>query len=73
MSKLLSITLPDRIHAALVTEGAELEQGPADFLRTFLIMSSKDAGAHLKLKLPPLEKGELPLFDAAGIKESEPT
>lgn len=64
MSKLLSITLPDLIHAALTKQGAELEQSAAEFVRTFFIMASKDAGSLLKLELPPLPQGDLPLFDA---------
>ena len=68
MSKLLSITLPDRIHAALSKAGAELEQGPAEFLRTHLIISTKEHGAMLRLNLEPLPPGDLPLFEAADEK-----
>lgn len=71
MSKLLSITLPDRIHAALCKAGAELEQGPAEFLRTHLIIATKEHGAALRLKLEPLPPGDLPLFDAAEAKHQE--
>lgn len=69
MSKLLSVTLPDRIHAALTTRGAELEQDAAGFVRTFFITAgTQPDGACLKLDLPPVPKGEVPLFEQAGVE-----
>lgn len=56
MSKTLSMTLPDRVHAALATHAArEFEQEPSEFLRTFLINAGQNGnGATLKLELPPI-------------------
>ena len=54
MAKPMSMTLPDRVHAALVSAAKEFEMEAPDFLKSFLFNAaqSKD-GATLKLVLPP--------------------
>lgn len=56
MAKTISMTLPDRVHAALTAHfKTELEQEPSEGLRTFLIAAATcSTGATLKLVLPPL-------------------
>lgn len=56
MAKTLSMTLPDRVHAALANHAKrELELEPSDFLRQFLTTAAlAPQGASLKLELPAL-------------------
>jgi hypothetical protein len=69
MSKTLSMTLPDRVHAALSAHAKrEFDMEPSELLRHFLITASTcPQGAMLKLDLPPVmlsadpEQPQLPL------------
>lgn len=56
MAKQLSMTLPDRVHAALTEHfKREFEQEPSEGLRTFLISAATcPQGATLNLTLPAL-------------------
>ncbi len=59
MSKSLSMTLPDRVHAALTTAGDEFGMTASEFLNAFLFTAATTpAGALLNLRLPPLPKAD---------------
>jgi hypothetical protein len=68
MSKTLSITIPDRLHAALEEQGQrELEMDANAWLKHLLAISTSASGVHLKLELKPLPPTALPLFDAVSV------
>lgn len=71
----MTLTIPDRIGAALRTRAAEFEMDSPGFLKSLLFAATQSPeGVVLKLDLPPLPKVELPLFDAAGVDlEPQPT
>lgn len=73
MGKLISVTVPDRVHAAVVSKGAELEQGAAEFVKHLLMMATHPEGVLVKLELAPLAKGDAPLFVAAGLEPDADT
>lgn len=54
MSKVITMTVPDAIHAALTQEGAALEQEPGEVLKGGLMIAYQTAeGWNLKLKPVP--------------------
>lgn len=72
MSKTISMTVPDRIHAALTSVAkSEFEQEPSEYLRGFLqVAAMSPDGARLKLHLPPVSASPDPkqpdLFTSQG-------
>ena len=71
MAKALTVTLSDRVHAALTRKGAEIDLDAPGYLRFALTAAGVQAsGFLLQLELPPLPKGDAPLFEAMGIEPS---
>lgn len=67
MSKTISTTVPDRVHAALANHAKrELDVEPSEFLKLFLTAAAMTPdGQKLNLELPPVtapeNEPELPL------------
>lgn len=70
MSKTISMTIPEALHAALELEGAPLDQEPGEVIKSGLIMAYRHAdGWTLKLKpvvLPP--DPNQPLLPLDGVR-----
>jgi|GEM_PF-6171833 len=70
MAKALTVTLSDRVHAALTRKGAEIDLDAPGYVRFALTCAGvQEAGFLLQLDLPALPKGDAPLFEAMGIEQ----
>lgn len=65
----ITITVPDRIGEALESKGGELDMKAAELLKHLLFCACHaPEGVVLRLTLPPLPAGEVPLFEQAGVR-----
>lgn len=68
----LTMTLPDRIGAALTAAGAEMDLEASEYLKSMLFAAAHSPqGVTLRLELPPLPKGDVPLLTQAGVTVEE--
>lgn len=63
----MQVTISERMEEALRLKGQDLELRAPDYLKFVLQAATLPGGIHLKLDLPPLPAGDLPLLEAAGV------
>jgi hypothetical protein len=63
----MQVTISDRLERALANKGQDLELRAPDYLKFVLQAATLPGGIHLKLDLPPMPAGDLPLLEAAGV------
>lgn len=68
----MTITLPERVEAALNNKGAEFGQPGHEYLKNMLFAACHAAeGVNLKLDLPPVKPQEAPLLELMEQRPSE--
>jgi hypothetical protein len=63
----MQVTISERMEEALRLKGQDLELRAPDYLKFVLQAATLPGGIHLKLDLPALPAGDLPLLEAAGV------
>jgi hypothetical protein len=63
----MQLTISERMEQALANKGHELDLRAPDYLKFVLQAATLPGGIHLKLDLPPVPAGDLPLLEAAGV------